>query len=219
MAARKSHATTQKFTEIVDIIDNVVVLASGNACMVIEVTANNFSLLSQQEQESRIYSYAALLNSITFPIQILIRNKRIDISTYIKELDEAEKNTKNDLLVSHIQLYRAFIKEMVKVNVVLSKSFYVAISYSSLEAGVGGLTKAGKKGQAQVEAFGEAAKRALQNKAVSLLSELQKFTISAKILEKEDLIKLFYDIYNDDVLAADQAEESAGAAMVTTNKV
>ena len=219
MAKQKSHATTQKFTEIIDVIGNVVILASGNACMVIEVTANNFSLLSQQEQESRIYSYAALLNSITFPIQILIRNKRIDITSYLKELDLAEKNTKNELLATHIQLYTSFIKEMVKVNVVLSKSFYVVLSYSALEAGVGGVTKTGKKGQAQVQAFGEAAQKVLQGKAVSLLGELQKFATSAAILEKEDLIKLYYDIYNDGVLEAEQTEAGVAAALVTTNKV
>lgn len=219
MAAQKTHATTQKFTEVVDIIDNVVVLGSGNACMVIEVTANNFSLLSQQEQESRIYSYAALLNSITFPIQILIRNKRIDISSYLKELEAAQKNTKNELLSSHIQLYTAFIKEMVKVNVVLSKSFYVVLSYSALESGVGGLTKTGKKGQAQIQAFGDAAKKVLQGKAASLVSELQKFATSAAVLEKEDLIKLFYDIYNDAVVEAEQTEAGIASALVTSNNV
>src|SRR6266550_3126397 len=80
MAAQKIHATTQKFTEIVDFIDNIVVLEGGAACMIIEITASNFALLSRREQDTRIFAYASLLNSLSFPIQILIRNKRIDIS-------------------------------------------------------------------------------------------------------------------------------------------
>ena len=81
-AKQKAHSSTQKFTEIVDIIDNVVILEGGKACMIIEVTGTNFALLSQKEQDSKIFSYASLLNSLSFPLQILIRNKRVDISSY-----------------------------------------------------------------------------------------------------------------------------------------
>src|SRR5688572_6612812 len=123
-SAQSIHATTQKFTEIADITDHAVILDGGNACLIIEVTGSNFALLSQKEQESKIVSYASLLNSLTFPIQILIRNKRVDITSYLKELENHEQNTKNDLLATHIKLYRNFVHEMIRVNVVLSKQFY-----------------------------------------------------------------------------------------------
>ena len=71
MAAQKIHSTTQKFTEIVDFADDIVLLEGGNACMIIEITASNFALLSKREQDSRIVSYAGMLNSLSFPIQIL----------------------------------------------------------------------------------------------------------------------------------------------------
>src|SRR6266480_2344792 len=146
MAAQKIHSSTQKFTEIVDFVDNVVVLDGGNACMVIEITASNFALLSKREQDTRIFSYASLLNSLSFPIQILIRNKRMDITSYIKELDEVIKNTKNPQLGTYIQYYRTFVHEMVTVNVVLNKAFYIVVPYSSLETGVGGVKQAAQKG-------------------------------------------------------------------------
>jgi len=94
----KIHASTQKFTEIVDFVDEIVVLEGGNACLIIEITASNFALLSKREQDSRIFSYAALLNSLSFPIQIIIRNKRMDISNYLLELDEIIRTTKNPQL-------------------------------------------------------------------------------------------------------------------------
>src|SRR5258708_12394457 len=86
MSAQKIHSTTQKFTEIVDFADDIVILEGGNACMIIEITASNFALLSKREQDSRIFSYAGLLNSLSFPIQILIRNRRMDIPSYILAL-------------------------------------------------------------------------------------------------------------------------------------
>src|SRR5476649_1860124 len=113
MAAQKIHASTQKFTEIVDFIDSIVVLEGGSACVIIEVTASNFALLSKREQDSRIFSYAAFLNSLSFPAQILIRNKRMDITNYLRELDEVIKSTKNPQLGTYISYYRTFVHEMV----------------------------------------------------------------------------------------------------------
>jgi len=75
-SAQKIKATTQKFIEILDIVDNVVLLASGNACSVIEVQATNFALLSSEEQNARVLSYAALLNSLSFPIQVFISKQK-----------------------------------------------------------------------------------------------------------------------------------------------
>jgi hypothetical protein len=210
MAAQKIHATTQKFTEIVDFADDIVLLEGGNACMIIEITASNFALLSKQEQDSRIYSYAGMLNSLSFPIQILIRNRRMDISSYIHELDEMINNTKNEQLAAYIEYYSAFVKEMVTVNVVLNKSFYIIIPFSSLEMGISGATQTQQKNQSQKETFIEAARKTMENKANSLLGQLQKFASSARVLEKEDLIKLFYEIYNEDT-EVDIQQMQAGA--------
>lgn len=197
MAAQKIHSSTQKFTEIIDFVDNIVVQQNGNACLIIEVTASNFALLSRREQDSRIYAYAGLLNSLSFPIQILIRNKRVDITSYLKELDAIIQTTKNPQLGTYISYYRNFVQEMVTVNVVLNKAFYVIIPFSALEGGVSNAAQTLQKGQAQVKAFAETARKTLWVKAESLLGQLQKFSVSARILEREDLIRLFYDIYNE----------------------
>lgn len=87
-SAQKTKATTQKFIEIQDIIDNIVLLSKGYACLVIEVQATNFSLLSQEEQDVKVLSYSSLLNSLSFPIQVFIRSKKIDISSYLRQLDD-----------------------------------------------------------------------------------------------------------------------------------
>src|SRR6266571_4131647 len=135
---QKISASTQQFTEIVDFQEDIVVFRGGNAALVVEITASNFALLSQKEQLSRIYAYAALLNSLTFPVQILIRNKRIDVSSYLKELDLVIQSTKNAQLNIYMRNYRDFVRELVTVNVVLNKSFYFVISFSSLETGIAG---------------------------------------------------------------------------------
>jgi hypothetical protein len=199
----KSYSSTQKFTEIVDISENIVVLQGDHAAIVIEIQASNFSLLSEREQEAKIIAYASLLNSLTFPIQILIRNKLVDISSYVKELEEVEKRTKNALLANHIKLYRSFVHEMIRVNVVLNKMFYIVIPYSPLEAGVTQAVPGASSGDLAVNT----AKKILKGKADSLLPQIKKLAMSARILNKEELIKLFFDEYNEGAIQPEQAEE------------
>jgi hypothetical protein len=217
MAAQKIHATTQKFTEVVEFADNFVVLEGDNACMVIELTASNFALLSKREQDMRVFAFASLLNSLSFPIQILVRNKRLDISLYLKELDSKAEQTKNQQLKAYIQYYRSFVQEMVTVNVVLNKSFYIIIPYSSLEAGVSGAVQSQQKGKSHTESFIATASKILQTKADSLIGQVQKFATSARVLEKEDLIKIYYEIYNGGAtseMAADQIEAGTTVSII-----
>lgn len=213
--AKKINSTTQRFTEIVDIMDNIAILEGGNACLIIEVTASNFALLSKREQDAKIYSYAALLNSLSHPIQIVVRNKRVDISSYLKALDEQQKQTQNPLLANHIKLYRDFVQQMVRVNVVLNKMFYIVIPYTSLEAGVAAAAKTKKSEEGKQKMF-ESAKKILEIKAESLLGQLRKLAVSAKVLEQEELIKLYYDIYNQDTISSD-VYEAVAAPLVKSN--
>lgn len=216
MSAQKIQASTQKFTEIIDFVGSTVILAGGNACLIVEINASNFSLLSRREQDIRIYSYAGLLNSLSFPIQILIRNKRMDISTYLEDLDGVINSTKNEQLANYIKYYRAFVQEMVTVNVVLNKAFYVVIPYSSLEAGAAGIAQTQQNSQSQVEAFAQIARKSLEIKATTIMGHLQKFSVSAKVLEREDLIKLFYELYNEDsTIEADHMKPGINTAIIT----
>ena len=213
--ARKINATTQKFTEIQDIVEDVVILSGGNACLVVEVTATNFALLSAQEQDSKIYSYAALLNSLSFTIQIIVRSKRLDISSYLKLLDIEAKKTTNQMLAEQIRLYRDFIQELIKVNTVLDKKFYISIPFSYLEKGIGAAAGSVKKKNAVDDAaFMQSAKTALHSKAQSLHSQLARLNLRARTLEKEELIKLFYEIYNDTGIQVGQATDSINAPIV-----
>ena len=139
----------------------------------------------------------------------------MDITNYLKELDEIIKNTKNARLGEYISYYRSFVHEMVTVNVVLNKAFYIVVPFSYLEGWVGAVAQGLQKGQSQSEALATNAKKALQSKAESLLGQLQKFASSARVLEREDLIKLFYDLYNEGVgIEIEQVEPGINANII-----
>ena len=54
-------ATTQEHLEIEDITQNLVILKDGGAAIILKIGAVNFNLLSEEEQDAIIYTYAALL--------------------------------------------------------------------------------------------------------------------------------------------------------------
>lgn len=199
--AKKIKASTQVFTQVRDISEDVVVLAENYACLVIEVQATNFALLSPEEQEAKIVGYAALLNSLAFPIQILVRSKKMDISSYVKQLEREMAAVHNDKLKTYISEYLAFIQDMVKKRDALDKKFYIAISYSPLEQGIVKTLK--------MDDFITHAKASLRTKATSLHAQLVRIGLVAKTLQKSELIALFYEMFNtsDKQISAKDAQQ------------
>lgn len=183
----KIKSSTQSFTEIKDIAGDVVIFSKNNACLIFELTATNFALLSPTEQEAKIAAFAALLNSLSFPIQIVIRSKKLDISSYLRLLDVEVDRSQNSKLGLQIQKYREFVAELVKVNIILDKKFYIVVPFNYLE-----------NPSASSHDFKETAKSALHSKASSVRSQFSRLNLRSRILEGEELIKLFYDIYNEE---------------------
>ena len=56
--------STQDHLEIADIRDGLLLLKDGSVALVIQISAVNFGLLSEREQEAIIYAYAGFLNSL-----------------------------------------------------------------------------------------------------------------------------------------------------------
>jgi len=53
---------------------------------VLEVLPINLSLKAEDEQEAIIERFGALIRSLSFPVQILVRNQRLDLTPYIRHL-------------------------------------------------------------------------------------------------------------------------------------
>jgi type IV secretory pathway VirB4 component len=192
-------SSTQEHLDILDIRDNVVILKNGNACGVLQTNAVNFDLLSEPEQDALIFAYASLLNSLTFPIQVVIRSKRMDISSYIEKLEVAREAQTNSRLQRQIVRYAEFVKDLIAKNNVLDKRFYIVIPYSELKIGSLAPTQVllGKK-RVSFDKWQvlEKAKTALAPKEDQIVRALSRLGIKTKVLTTQELVELFYDIYN-----------------------
>lgn len=215
----QKNASTQQFINIRDIRENIVLLKENNACLIFEVSAVNFSLLSREEQDAKTIAYASLLNSLSFPIQILVHSKRVEIFSYVKLLTDEEKKTNNPKLKSYIGQYRLFVESMVKQTIVLDKKFYIVIPFSSLENGAkGALKNVGQKEMSLKDLF-EMAKTTLESKADSLVGQITRLSLQAVMLNENQLIKLFYDLYNQgETPILPEAVEGRQAVSITTKQ-
>ena len=67
--------------------DRVLQLATGQLRAVLEVSSVNFGLKGEGEQEAIVAGYTAFLNSLSYPVQIMVRVMAIDIESYLADLE------------------------------------------------------------------------------------------------------------------------------------
>lgn len=185
-------ASTQTFIEIEEVREDIVLMKDYSAVTILEVGAVNFWLLSAEEQSAMIYSYSNLLNSLSFPVQILILSKRMDVSSYLDYLATKAKNQKNAILQKRLMSYQEFIKTIIKKTSVLEKRFFFAIPFSPLEMGVAGANAKSLKREYVLNR----AKTSLYPKRDTLLRLLNKNGLKATIAGEQQVVELFYNLYN-----------------------
>lgn len=191
--------STQMFTEIVAVEHDLVLFRDGSVALVVATTAVNFGLLSEKEQDAIIYSYAGLLNSLSFPIQILIQTKHKDISAYLKLLEDQEGRQTNPKLTRNIHSYRLFVASMVKEKDVLDKKFYIVIPFSSIELGVSSsiLFSPKKSGLPyEKDYIFEKAQLVLGPKREHIVRLLARVGLKSTQLTSQALVNLFFSMYN-----------------------
>lgn len=195
-------ARTYEHLDIEDITRNVVILKDGSGCLIMQASTINFSLLSEGEQEAIIYAYAAILNSLTYPIQILIQSERKDISDYLHLVKEEESKQMDKILKEHIRRYRRFVEETVQKNNVLDKKFYIVIPFTTLELGapkaLAHSIAGSKKLPFPKDYIVEQALNHLNPKRDHLIRQFSRLGIRLRQLTTPELIELFYRAYHPD---------------------
>jgi hypothetical protein len=205
-ARARTTASTQEHLEVKEIVDDLVITKSGSVALVLQTSAINFDLLAEYEQDSKIYAFAGLLNSLNFHIQILIRTRRIDISNYVDYLKSQEEKNMSEGLRKQLQIYTEFIQNLIVQNDVLDKTFLIIIPYNPAGDIPGtGLFKSKqtkeeieKAMQMKQEQLIEKAKIFLYPKRDHILKQIGRMGLFGHQLTNKELIAELYTIYNPD---------------------
>ena len=123
--------STQSFLKVSEVRDGVMILKGGGLRSVLAVSSVNFSLKSEDEQNSIISSYQGFINSLDFSLQIVMQSRRLDVTPYIDLMKERLHSVTNQLLQLQIAEYIDFITQLVETAHIMSKTFFVVVPYDA----------------------------------------------------------------------------------------
>ncbi len=200
-----SGASTQKYVEVDEIKDGVIILKNGSIRAVLLVSSINFELKSSDEQDAIIQQYQAFLNSLDFPLQVIINSRRLNVDPYLDFLKEKEKTQPNELLRLQISEYQNFIKNLAEVSNIMTKSFYIVVPFSPVENQEGGffskissIMAPRQEIMKKRESF-ETFKNQLWQRVDHIISGLSGIGVKIVPLKTEEIIELLYNAYNPNI--------------------
>jgi hypothetical protein len=195
-------SATQQFLDIAEIEEDVIVLKNSSLRAILAVSAINFDLKSSDEQEAIISQYQNFLNSLDFPIQILISSRKMNINKYMEFVEKKEKEQTNDLLRLQTLEYKNFIHQLVSVSNIMDKSFYIIVPFAPIEnvekSFLGNLFSRNnaRKDIIQKRENFETYKNQLLQRADHISAVLSGIGVRIAILKNQELIELMYNSYN-----------------------
>lgn len=203
---KRSYASsTQRYLPIAEIHDDTVVLKNGGLRAVLKVNAINFNLKSEVEQQGIIAGYQGFLNTLIFPIQILVRSTRLNVDPYIQDIRKKAASHQNPLLQHQAEDYASFMEKLVDVADIMQKSFYVVVPVDAPSRTKRGVlqrfmdwinvddTRArALQRSREFQGYG----KILRDRITLVQSGLENVGLSMRRLKTDELVQLYYSIYN-----------------------
>jgi len=201
----KKGASTQKYVDVEEIKDDVIVLKNGSLRAILLVSSINFDLKSSEEQDAIIGQYQNFLNSLDFPIQIVISSRKFNIKPYLDILEKKEIQQENELLKFQISEYKNFVENLIKVSNIVSKFFYIVVPFYPVESREQGLLDKimavfnPRQITAEKKVLFETYKNQLWQRADHISAGLSGIGVRVTLLKTEEIIELLYNSYNPSV--------------------
>lgn len=207
---------TQQYLPFSAIYDSVIVTKNGHFAMVLMVNSVNFGLKSEEEQNSIIYQYQGFLNSLSFPIQIVMQSKKLDLSNYLKDLEGRVAQEQNELVRYQIQEYVEFVKKLISIANIMDKKFFIVVPYKPTQAQSSGGFFADLFG-IKNEHLKVPLRKFLQikdelSKRVNVVqSGLMSAGLTTEALNTKQIIEVFYRTYNPDESSSEKLANETDA--------
>ncbi|MCG2809177.1 MAG: hypothetical protein L6275_02450 [Candidatus Portnoybacteria bacterium] len=191
-------ASIQKHIEIKEIRDDVVFLKNGGMRAVLMTTSLNFALRSVDEQDAIIFQYQNFLNSLDFSIQIVAASRKFNVEPYLKSLEQKQMKQENQLLKMQSYEYIDFVKGLTELTNIMTESFYVVVPYSPSIVKKSSFFDifSSKQNHSIKEQKFQEIKNDLWQRVEFVVSGLRGAGVKAIPLKTDELIELFYKLYN-----------------------
>lgn len=213
LAGSKPGVPTQRYLDIAEIKEDIVVMKDGTIRGILLVSSINFALKSVDEQNAIVQAYMQFLNGLEFPIQVVIQSRRMNIDDYLMKLRDAEKTQTNDLLRRQITDYRDYVKQLVDLGEIMQKRFYVVVPLDPATDKQKGFFARMSEVLTPSIAIRLSEDRFRKNKETLMLrvnqvmSGLQSMSLNAVMLDTQSLIELYYTVYNPELFESQRMSD------------
>ncbi len=191
-----------EFVRLRDIAHDVLCLVSSTNPSqyeyraVLEISATNYTLTSEEEQELIVVGYRAFLKALTFPIQILVRSQQLDLQPYIRSVLESsatmQHGTWQELALSHAQ----YVRELAARRTLLEHRFYLIIpaeqESNTKPHMLSGLLLSGTRGKRKRVESLEKAQQQLDLRAEMVAHQFASLGLLCRRLAGYELASLYY---------------------------
>lgn len=163
---------------IKEVRDGVLILPNNRYRSVLSTSSLNFELQSEEEQDVIVDAFQSFLNSLTIPIQILIRVRELDIDRYLEDLQTSRMDETEAIYKTQLANYSSFVRKLVAGNKILSRRFCLVIPHDSKTS----------------TDFSLIREQLLLEQEI-LIKGLEKIGMTARPLSSLEILDLFYSFY------------------------
>lgn len=210
--------STQTHLNFSEVRDGVVIMRDGSLRMIVLCSPTNYDLKSPQEKDAIEFAYQGFLNGLHFPIQICIQSRKIDLDSYLDNLDQVLADQTNPLLAGLMEDYIYNIRDLLNEVNIMDKKFFVVVPYyvgdvatkQNVFKQLGGVLSAPKDVVQTTKQF-EERKRELIQRTNTVAQGLASIGVRTAVLRTQEVIELFYGSYN--------VEESQHQALTDTQNI
>lgn len=194
---------TQDLIPIDEIRDGVVILKDGTMRVVLLVSSINFALKSADEQNAIIFAYQEFLNSLDFPVQIVVSSRKMDITPYLEQVKALQEKQTNELLRLQMGEYINFVAELVRGSNIMTKTFLLVVPFSVAQSTREGPIARVLKGARGTVGGRKISDEEFEHNRAQLLQRanqaatgLSSMGLRVVPLNTEELLELYYTMYN-----------------------
>lgn len=196
-----SDTPSQNFIPIADIRDGIVIMKDGQLNALLLVSAVNLALKSADEQQATISAFQNFVNTLDFSIQIVTQSRRFDMRPYLETLEKRLEAIPEDLLRIQTRMYIDYIKSITENQNIMQKEFFVVVPYTPfITSNSGGGFLSGlfgkRKNTDAAELSFQQQRAQLEQRVAVVQSGLSSMGLNVANIQTEQLVELFYQLYN-----------------------
>lgn len=180
MIKRNRLSSARHQINIKEVKDGVLILPGYKYRVILETSAINFELKSEEEQDQIIDIFQNFLNALPCPVQIVIRTRELDIDTYLEDFMAHNNHEKEPVYQEQLKEYAQFIRKLVSGNKILTRKFYLIIGHT----------------QEQAKHDFSMVKEQLQLNQDIITKGLERLGMKTRQLGNLEVLDLFYSFYN-----------------------